>query len=185
MKTLNFVNTIIIACIATASTLSFGKSIDRTKGETSLSHPVFIQVHPFSLGLGAEVGLNDHVRVGAEGSFYTGNFKSGDRKESAGRFGVSGSYYAKDVLSDSGYIKAIAGVNRLSNEENKEKSTTTAYSIEGIVGYQWVYESGITLNCGFGAAYAKQDEKSANESKEKEAFTGIVPAGELALGFNF
>ena len=34
------------------------------------NHPVFVKVHPFSLGFGVEYGVSEKLNVGALGSFY-------------------------------------------------------------------------------------------------------------------
>jgi len=65
----------------------------------------------------------------------------------------------------------------------KEKSTDISASTIGIgamLGYQWVFDSGVTLDLGAGPTYL-----IAGESTTTVSFEGLVPNISFAVGYNF
>jgi len=71
----------------------------------------------------------------------------------------------------------------LSYNSLTEKSTDTSVSTTGIglmLGYQWIWKSGLTLDLGIGPMYT-----FASESETDESFEGFLPNVTIAIGYNF
>lgn len=149
-------------------------------------HPVFVKVHPFSLGFGVEYGVSEKINVGALGSFYNYNLDK-NASASSSSIGFSSSWFATSNQSDSGYLKGVVEYTRYSaktkDEDSGKESKIKNDSLSGsaLIGYQWVYDSGIMLNTGIGM----QVVKNTIDSDKKVRGTGILPAGEFAVGFRF
>ena len=150
------------------------------------NHPVFVKVHPFSLGFGVEYGVSEKLNVGALGSFYNYSLDK-NASASSSSLGISSSWFATSNQSDSGYLKGIIEYTRYSakskDEDSGKESRIKNNSLSGsaLIGYQWVYDSGIMLNTGIGM----QIVKNTIDSDKKIKGTGILPAGEFAVGFRF
>lgn len=76
------------------------------------------------------------------------------------------------------YIGPQVAYNSLKDKESDEK--VTAFGIGLMLGYQWVWDSGITLDLGAGPMYQFADETSTGTSYE-----GFLPSITVAIGYNF
>jgi len=184
MKFSNKILTAITLSLLTSSAM--GKEADKTHLSKKESHPVFIKVHPFSLGFEGEYGVNEHFNVGTLGSFYNYNIDKTSEAQSASA-GLSATYFTTSNISDSGYVKGLLEYTDYSfsvkedESAKKEKIRQSTVSGTALVGYQWVYDSGIMLNSGIGMQVAQRTVDADGKSKG----TGVLPAGELAVGFRF
>lgn len=106
--------------------------------------------------------------------------------------GLRGNWYLTgDALTDSWYVGPMAGYASLSVSSpflGTESTSRGAFYVGTLVGYQWVWKSGINLNLGLGANfYSGGDSVVASNgvSLDVPYFHGIVPNGELTLGYAF
>lgn len=76
------------------------------------------------------------------------------------------------------YIGPQIAYNSLKDKETDEK--VTAFGVGLMVGYQWVWDSGVTLDLGAGPMYQFADETSTGTSYE-----GFIPNITIAIGYNF
>ena len=179
-------NLLLLITMLGSANFAGAKEIDQTHLAESDAHPIFIRVHPFSLGFGVEYGVHDKLNVGVSGSFYNYH-QDTNEKAQTGSIGVNTTWFSTSNISDSGYLKGILeysdSSSKIKNKDNDEKRKVRETSISGsaLVGYQWVYDSGIMLNTGIGM----QVVKNTHNSDKKVKGSGVLPAGELAVGFRF
>ncbi|MCG8306241.1 MAG: DUF3575 domain-containing protein [Cytophagales bacterium] len=76
------------------------------------------------------------------------------------------------------YIGPQMSINSVNVQETDEK--VTAVGIGLMLGYQWVWKSGVTLDLGAGPMY-----QFANESSTDESVEGFLPNITIAVGYNF
>jgi hypothetical protein len=76
------------------------------------------------------------------------------------------------------YIGPQAGINTLTVSETDEN--VTAVGIGLMLGYQWVWDSGVTLDLGAGPMY-----QFANETSSDTSVEGFLPNITIAVGYNF
>ena len=76
------------------------------------------------------------------------------------------------------YIGPQMSVNRVNVTETGEKVTTVGIGL--MLGYQWIWDSGVTLDLGAGPMY-----QFANESTNDESVEGFLPNITIAIGYNF
>lgn len=179
-------NLLLLIVMLSSANFVNAKEIDQTRLTETDSHPIFIRVHPFSLGFGVEYGVTEKVNVGVSGSFYNYHQDTSEKAQT-GCIGVNTTWFSTSNISDSGYLKALAEYSDSSSkikgeaDDQKKKVRETSISGSALVGYQWVYESGIMLNTGIGMQVAK----NTHNSDKKVKGYGVLPTGELALGFRF
>jgi hypothetical protein len=76
------------------------------------------------------------------------------------------------------YIGPQFGLNSLTVKETDEKVTSVGIGL--MLGYQWVWESGVTLDLGAGPMY-----QFANETESNTSLEGFLPNITIAVGYNF
>jgi hypothetical protein len=64
--------------------------------------------------------------------------------------------------------------------EKETDISVSAFGIGAMLGYQWVWNSGLCLDLGIGPIY-----QFASESETNESYEGFLPNVTIALGFNF
>ena len=76
------------------------------------------------------------------------------------------------------YVGPQVSFNSLTEKDTDKKVTTTGIGV--VLGYQWVWTSGIALDLGAGPMYQFADESDSDNSYE-----GFLPNIVIAIGFNF
>jgi hypothetical protein len=76
------------------------------------------------------------------------------------------------------YIGPQLSFNSLTEKESDEG--VTAFGVGALIGYQWVWSSGVTLDLGAGPIY-----QFASESSTASDFNGFLPNITIAIGYNF
>ncbi|MBS0000948.1 MAG: DUF3575 domain-containing protein [Cyclobacteriaceae bacterium] len=76
------------------------------------------------------------------------------------------------------YIGPQVSFNSI-NEKETDVSLT-AFGVGVMLGYQWVWDSGLCLDLGIGPMY-----QFASESDTNTSYEGFLPNVTIALGFNF
>ncbi|MEJ6950744.1 hypothetical protein [Natronospora cellulosivora (SeqCode)] len=99
-------------------------------------------------------------------------------------FGLKGEYrfYREEEAPKGMYYGPISSFSFLAMEDNYSKVNLSLFTIGGVVGYQWIYDSNITLDLSGGINYC-----IANISDDyyQVPFSGILPALYLTVGFAF
>ena len=98
-------------------------------------------------------------------------------------FGVRGGYQFfvtnKTKYSPEGfYVGPNLSYNSLTEKSTDSKATTVGVGL--LLGYQWIWKSGISLDLGIGPMYV-----FANEEGTENSFEGFLPNVIIALGYNF
>ena len=145
--------------------------------------PNVIKINPISLAFGnfnlsyqRAIGSSSAIQIGANYLYKLfGSEVSG--------FGLRGSYQffltgrAKEA-PEGFYIGPQIAYNSF-----KEKLTDVSVSTFGfglMVGYQWIWKSGMALDLGIGPMYVIE-----SDSETEESFEGFLPNVIIALGYNF
>jgi hypothetical protein len=76
------------------------------------------------------------------------------------------------------YIGPLASFNSLTEKETD--GSVTAFGAGLMLGYQWVWDSGVTLDLGAGPMY-----QFASENETDTDFEGFLPNITIAIGYNF
>ncbi len=76
------------------------------------------------------------------------------------------------------YIGPQISFNNLTDKETKE--SVNAFGVGALIGYQWLWKSGVTLDLGAGPIY-----QFASESSTESDFSGFLPNITIAIGYNF
>jgi len=76
------------------------------------------------------------------------------------------------------YIGPQISYNNLTDKATKE--TANAVGVGALIGYQWLWKSGVTLDLGAGPIY-----QFATESSSNTDFEGFLPNITIAIGYNF
>jgi hypothetical protein len=76
------------------------------------------------------------------------------------------------------YIGPQVSFNSITEKETD--TSVTAFGVGAMLGYQWVWKSGLCLDLGAGPIY-----QFASESETTTSYQGFLPNVTIALGFNF
>lgn len=76
------------------------------------------------------------------------------------------------------YIGPQVSYNSITEKETDE--SVSAFGVGLMLGYQWIWQSGVTLDIGAGPMYQFASESSTNTSYE-----GFLPNITIAVGYNF
>jgi hypothetical protein len=145
--------------------------------------PNIIKLNPISLAFGninayyqRAIGKSSAIQIGANYWYrFLGTEVTG--------FGVRGGYQffvtSRTKHSPEGfYVGPHLSYNSLT-----EKSTDTSVSTTGVglmLGYQWIWKSGLSLDLGIGPMYT-----FASDSETDESFEGFLPNVTIGIGYNF
>ncbi|MBW8360847.1 MAG: DUF3575 domain-containing protein [Kaistella sp.] len=165
-----------------------------------------IKVNPAALLGGSDLITFEHKfsdRIsGVIGGGY-GGFKFGDNKYTTYGGGLQGRYYFDEAMT--GFYGAAvgdftAGKVKIDNSafsfgdptDPSMKAEADITSIGGGLraGYQWIFDSGFTLDLNAGASYKSFKYKWSNAADETAygdnlKASGILPTGSLGLGYSF
>ncbi len=145
--------------------------------------PNVIKLNPISLAFGNfnlnyQRAINDATALQIGANYWYKIFGT----EVSG-IGVRGAYHffitnrAKPA-PEGFYIGPQVAYNSLTEKESNEK--VTAFGVGLMLGYQWIWDSGVTLDLGAGPMYQFADETSTGTSLE-----GFLPNITIAIGYNF
>lgn len=132
-----------------------------------------------------------------------GGFKLGGYKYESLGGGLQGRYYFDEALT--GWYGAVVGdyiggkVEMNSSDfgidfgdmgaeaEMNEEWDFSAFGGGLRAGYQWVFDSGFTLDLNGGASYKFYDYKNSADQEKPEGLkgNGILPSGSVGLGYSF
>lgn len=145
--------------------------------------PNVLKINPISLAFGnfnlsyqRALGKAHAVQIGA--NYWYRIFGS----EVSG-LGIRGGYQfflttrTKDA-PEGFYIGPQVSFNSI--KEKETNNSVTAYGVGVMLGYQWVWKSGLCLDLGVGPMY-----QFASESNTTTSYEGFLPNVTIALGFNF
>lgn len=198
--------------VAGISTLIASTAISATSlyKEMSNPHPIKVEISPMALlgvfSASVGVGVNENFMVGAMGGYTS--LSIFETKIKGSSYGAFAGYYANGAASDSSYVKAFAAAGSSSVEFDKEwtlvdqegknqnKIDFKSQSAGAMFGYQWVWDSGFSLNLALGGQYLKlndkteeyklvKNDKSETKEFEMKRLKGLSPAAELGLGMVF
>ncbi len=142
-----------------------------------------IKTNPFGLALGNfnltyEKVLNTSSSVLFKGQYM---FKLLGLDVNLGGIGAGYRYYitnAKKQVPTGFYINPQTSLSFGSVSESGTSYSATSFGIGAEIGYQWVWDSGFTLDLGIGPNYNVV-------SSEGVSGNGIVPSATLAIGYAF
>ena len=146
--------------------------------------------HPLGalVGLGSlayERTLSDKGSIVLSPTF--GFYKSGDLKLSV--YGLSAEYrfYFTGLAPEGTYFAPGAGVVfGTAKDEMDEKATVRGLTAKLIVGHQWIYKGGFTLDLNGGIQYINLSAKDNSSSfNDNSGLSGILPALSVGIGYNF
>ncbi|MDQ1162199.1 hypothetical protein QE422_002567 [Chryseobacterium sp. SORGH_AS 447] len=153
-----------------------------------------IKVNPASLFLGGgddlvtyERAITEHSSVGISGGY--GEFKLDNYKYYYTGGSVLYRYYTKEALKGL-YFSGTAGFGggRASYKSSNIKGSNayTAFNIGALAGYQWVFNSGFTIDVNAGASYVTFNYKHENKMPTSGKVTGgVLPTVGVGLGYSF
>jgi len=166
--------------VAFITSLSF---FCNAQNENEEPFPNVLKVNPISLAFG-NINLNYQRALNNNSAIQIGaNYWYKIFGTDVSGIGLRGGYQffltSRTKIAPEGfYIGPQISFNTLT-----EKSTDVSVTMFGIgvmLGYQWVWNSGIALDLGIGPIY-----QFASESESDTSFEGFLPNATIALGYNF
>lgn len=154
-----------------------------------------IKVNPVSLIVGGgndlvtyERVITDHSSIGVSAGY--AEFKIDNNRYNYTSGNIFYRYYTKEALKGlyfSGKTGFGGGRTKYTSDNKNMRDTYTAFTIGALVGYQWVFNSGFTIDVNGGASYLnlkyKGDTKIPKPNEVKaDAF---LPTLGVGLGYSF
>ena len=163
-----------------------------------------IKANPAALLGGSDLITFEHKfsdnMSGVIGAGY-GGFKFGGSKYTTYGAGVQGRYYFEEAMTGfygaaivdytSGKVKIENPFSGIFGVEETSTNETDLSAIGGGVraGYQWIFDSGFTIDLNLGASYKSFTYKNDNGSNDNDfsglKASGVLPTGSLGLGYSF
>jgi hypothetical protein len=151
--------------------------------------PNVIKVNPIGLAFG-NINMSYQRALGSAHAFQIGaNYWYKILGTEVTGFGVRAAYQffltsrAKSA-PEGFYIGPQVSYNslteRYTEEIDEDPSSVSAFGVGAMLGYQWVWDSGLCLDLGIGPMY-----QFASESETGTSYEGFLPNVTIALGFNF
>jgi hypothetical protein len=149
--------------------------------------PNVIKVNPISLAFG-NINLSYQRALGASHAVQIGgNYWYKIFGAEVTGVGVRGAYQffltSRTKTAPEGfYIGPQVSYNSLKERitEGESQASVSAFGVGAMLGYQWVWNSGLCLDLGIGPIY-----QFASESETGTSYEGFLPNVTIALGYNF
>jgi len=145
--------------------------------------------------LGALVGLGSlsYERAFSDKSSFVisptfGFFKSGGDKLSLFGAAAEYRYYFTGLAPEGTYLApGVGGIFGKIKNDFDESADVRGLSAKLVVGHQWIWKGGFTLDLNGGISYInlKAKEGSSSSFDNSDALSGILPALSVGLGYNF
>lgn len=192
MKTL-----IVIVSLCLIPSVGYGAarkpaSVPQTTEAVPLQHTINVRVNPLGLLIGALSGDVDFAvtkkfTIGPSISYYSATIF--DTSLTGYGLGARANVYLTgDAMTDSWILGPGLGLSINSVSSGESKASSVGFYVGSILGYQWVWTSGLNINLGLGANYYTQS-ASAKGSDGIEisvpGYHGLGPTGELTVGWAF
>ncbi|MDQ1161957.1 hypothetical protein QE422_002325 [Chryseobacterium sp. SORGH_AS 447] len=148
--------------------------------------------------------LGDHFSAVVGGGY--GGFKLGGYKYNSYGAGLQGRYYFTEAMT--GFYAAVVadyiggkvkienmGFSFMAMDEDASANYKSEVNFSGFgggvrAGYQWIFDSGFTLDVNLGAAYRSYNYKWNNVAEEETyedslKGNGVLPTGSVGIGYSF
>lgn len=154
-----------------------------------------VKVNPVSLVFGGgsdlvsyERAINEHSSIGVSAGYakftvnsYVYNYTGGN---------AFYRYYTKEVLNGfyvSGSLGVGGGRTTYTSNNKSMKDNYTAFDIGALIGYQWLFSSGFTIDVNGGASYMSLSYKEDNKMPRPNNVKGsaFLPTLGVGLGYSF
>lgn len=154
-----------------------------------------IKVNPVSVLFGGgsdlvsyERAVSEHSSVGVSAGF--GSFKIDEYKYNFVGGNAFYRYYTKEALRGlyfSGSAGFGGGRTKYSLNKKEMKDSYSAIDIGVLIGYQWLFKSGFTIDVNGGASYLSLNYKEDNKMPKpnKAQAQAILPSLGVGLGYSF
>jgi hypothetical protein len=182
----------IFSLIALAAVVSFSAQAQKDDAPKKS----VIKINPLgalfgSANLAYERALTDKSSIVIAPSF--GFFKNGGYKYTTYGLGAEYRFYLSSSKSAPagfyagpgiGYTFGQAKFDDMFGGGTTEKTSVSGLSAKAILGHQWIWSSGFTLDLNAGIQYFNLKFKDSNFGTG-DPFSGILPALGFGLGYNF
>lgn len=152
--------------------------------------PNVVKINPLGAlaGLGSlayERAITDKSSLVLAPTF--GFFKSGGSKLSVYGLGAEYRFYFTGLAPEGTYFApGVGGVIGTAKDEDNEKATVRGLTAKLVIGHQWIWNGGFTLDLNGGIQYINLNAKDNNSSyNDNGDLSGILPALSVGIGFNF
>ncbi|MCB9228468.1 MAG: hypothetical protein H6618_02565 [Deltaproteobacteria bacterium] len=190
IRTVFKVAAVAFSCIWTPAAFA---ETEMTKTTLYADHPVFLDsTLGILLGLpdfGLGVGLTPEYSVGVRVNYVDLSSLS-DRNASYYGAQFNTTWFKHGLTNDSLYLKPFLGYQRLtigSSDKRVSERYVNIMTLGGIVGYQWLWESGFNIRLGAGAQYYSANasvsiQEDDNRAERVTSSGGILPSFDLTFG---
>ena len=168
------------------STFIIGLSISCfAQDEAEENLPNIIKLNPISLAFGninliyqRALGKSSAVQIG-------GNYWYRFLGTEVTGFGIRGGYQffvtgRTKTAPEGFYVGPHLSYNSLKERETDVQNSVNTFGVGLMLGYQWVWKSGLSLDLGIGPMYT-----FAQEENTETSFEGFLPNIMIGLGYNF
>ncbi|WP_158980842.1 MULTISPECIES: DUF3575 domain-containing protein [unclassified Flavobacterium] len=153
-----------------------------------------IKVNPLSV-LGGTDLVSYELKLGEKTSFLVGagigGFKIGDAKYSNLGGEVQYRYYFNEALKgfyaggQAGYSSGKVELGNSNSSTTTEETKFGSFKVGAKGGYQWIWDSGFSLDLNLGVAYNNFNYKDSNSSTSSLKASGVLPNFGFGLGYAF
>ena len=145
--------------------------------------PNVIKINPISLAFGNfnlsyQRGLSDASAIQVGANYWYRIF--GEEVSGVGVRGAFQFFITNRVkpAPEGFYIGPQIAYNSLTDKDSDEKLST--FGVGLMLGYQWIWDSGVALDLGAGPMY-----QFAEETTSGTSYQGFLPNITIAIGYNF
>ena len=167
--------------------IAFGANAQK-RGEAGFKNVV--KVNPLGLLFGLANVSYEYVlseKSSVQGNIQFGGRSSGNIKTTFAGAGVDYKFYLSHTKTAPKGFYASPGVGfyALTVKDGTSKYTGSGLLIKGVVGNQWVWESGFSLDLFGGINYLAGNKVSGTGGVTYDTFSGTLPALGVSLGYAF
>lgn len=189
---MKIINLTLAALLTIAGTSAIGAKQAQISENVSSDKTFNVRVNPLGLAIGSlsaegDFRLSDKWTLGPSISHYSADFLF--TSLSGWGFGARSNYYLTgNVFEDSWIVGTSVGLSTVSVTLGADKASGVGLFLQSVLGYQWVWTSGLNLQLALGGSwYSQGSELRADNGTVIDVpfYHGIKPAAELTVGYVF
>lgn len=187
------IRNLIVVTLLSAASLAFGSArTGHMTEEVAQTKFLNVRVNPLGLALGslsgeADFRIGDKFTIGPSLSHFSANFFFTEL--TGWGIGARSNYYVTgSVFQDSWIVGTSVGLSTTKVRFGTEEASNIGGFVNALIGYQFVFKSGLNLQLALGGSWYSQDSEMTTEQGtviDVPFYHGIKPAAEFTVGYLF
>jgi hypothetical protein len=184
---------ILISAMSVISPSAFGAArTGHMTEEVAQTKFLNVRVNPLGLALGslsgeADFRIGDKFTIGPSLSHFSANFFFTEL--TGWGIGARSNYYLTgSVFQDSWIVGTSVGLSTTKVRLGNEEASNIGAFVHALIGYQFVFKSGLNLQLALGGSWFSQDSEMTTDQGtvvDVPFYHGIKPAAEFTVGYLF